>query len=173
MTSSEDDNSDSRVTLQRRVRFPEATALFNPALGTVVLASAAAGYRRETGLDLPWLAGFLVTPFALHEATRASLPPSIRTSLAAWASANPVLRDGFGSRFTILAPVTQRAIRFALRSGVMTITAARLRVVHAPQPVGSNASFELVACARAGRLCGRWLGRTDLPTAYSMLGVRP
>jgi hypothetical protein len=161
------------VTWQDRVRFPEATALFNPALGTVVLASAVAGYRQETGSDLPWLGAFLVTPFALHEETRMSLPPSIRTSLAVWASTHPVLRDGFGHRFAMLTPVTRRAIRFSLRSGVMTMAETRLRVVHAPRPVGSNASAELAACARAGRLCGRWLGRTDLPTAYSMLGVRP
>lgn len=173
MTSTDGGNSNGRAALQQRVRFPEATALFNPALGTIVLASAAAGYRQETGLDLPWLASFLVMPFALHEATRTSLPPSVRTSLAAWASAHPVLRDGFGQRFAILVPVTQKAIRFALRSGVMTIAEAQLRVIHAPRSVGSNASAELAACVRAGRLTGRWLGRTDLPTAYSMLGVRP
>lgn len=73
-------------------RFPEAAALFNPALGAVIIHFAARGHADDSGAGMPWLAAFLVMPFALHQPTRSTLPRDIRTSMASWVTVHPVLR---------------------------------------------------------------------------------
>jgi hypothetical protein len=152
-------------------RFPEAAALFNPALGSVIINFAARGHADDSGDGLPWLAAFLVIPLALHPPTRDSLPRDIRTSMASWVTAHPVLRDGFNLRVTALAQTTRDALRFALRTGVVALESSRLvPATEMRRPAGRG---ELRSCTDAARLGGRWMARTDLVTAYQLLGVRP
>jgi hypothetical protein len=152
-------------------RFPEAAALFNPALGAVIVNFAARGHLDDAGAGLPWLAAFLAVPLALHPPTRDSLPRDIRTSMASWAADHPVLRDGFNRRASALAQTTRDGLRFALRTGVLALDSARLVPTTEIQRPASTG--ELRSCVDAARLCGRWIARTDLVTAYQLLGVRP
>jgi Family of unknown function (DUF6521) len=152
-------------------RFPEAAALFNPALGAVILNFAAQGHVDDSGAGLPWLAAFLAVPLALHPPTRDSLPRDIRTSMASWVTAHPVLRDGFNLRTAALAQITREALRFALHARVVALESTRLvPVTRIQRPTSRD---ELRSCVDAARLFGRWMARTDLVTAYQLLGVRP
>jgi hypothetical protein len=148
-------------------------ALFNPALGASILAIAADGHLEDSGQGLPWIAGFLVMPFALHQPTRESLPANIRTSLSAWVSANPLLRDGLSGRVSLLAPRTREALRFGLRNGIIAFESSRLVSGTRVRRSTKGAGNELKACTASARLCGRWFAQTDLNTVFTLLGVNP
>ena len=168
------DNGRTRPTvgIGRRFPFPEATALFNPALSALIISATVAGHAEDAGSGLPWLASFLIAPFVLHDPTRESLPRDIRTSMAAWLSRNPLIRDSFDRHAHVLAPITRRAIRFALRSGIMGLEDARLTPIGGIRGMSGSSGAELRPYYAAGRLTGRWLARTDVLTAYSLLGVK-
>jgi hypothetical protein len=155
-----------------RLPFPEATALFNPALGSIIIAAAAEGHVEDSGRGLPWFGSFLVTPFVLHDPTRVALPPNIRTTLAAWLSRNPVIRDDFSRRANALAPVTRRSIRFGLRAGIMNLEAGQLVPVRRIRGLSGNSGADIRAYYAAARLTGRWMARVDVLTAYNLLGVK-
>lgn len=164
--------TDSPALTRRRLPFPEAAALFNPALGALLITGAAEGYGQDATLGLPWLASFLVTPFVLHDPTRLSLPRDIRTSMASWVTYNPVLRDQFSIHANSLAPATRRGIRYALRAGVLNLSSARLTPLGATRGLSSARGGSIRTYYTASRLVGRWLAQTDVITAYSILGVR-
>jgi len=166
------DRTEVAVAVPRRLPFPEATALFNPALGALIMSAAASAHAEDSGSGLPWLASFLITPFVLHDPTRISLPRDVRTSMAAWLSRNQVIRDDFGRRANVLAPITRTAIRFALRSGLLSLDAARLTPIGRIRGMSGASGAEVRAYYSAARLAGRWMARTDVLTAYSLLGVR-
>lgn len=168
----DDDRVHLAIAGPRRLPFPEVTALFNPALGAIILSAAAAGHVEDSESGLPWLASFLVTPLVLHDPTRSVLPQTIRTSMASWLSRNPVIRDGFSRRANALAPVTRGAIRFALRVGMMSLDSSRLTPVGRPRGLSGNRGADVRSYYAAARLTGRWLARTDVLTAYSLLGVK-
>jgi hypothetical protein len=152
-------------------RFPEAVALFNPALGAAIINFAAWGHIEDSDAGLPWMAAFLVMPFSLHQPTRDSLPRDIRTSMGSWVMEHPVLRDGLNLRSAMLASITRDAVRFALRRRLVVLESSRL--VPAERILRPSARGELRSCVDAARLCGRWIARTDVVTAYQFLGVRP
>lgn len=154
-----------------RLPFPEVAALFNPPLGAIVLAAAAIGHMEDAGSGLPWLASFLVTPFAFHDPTRLALPRGIATNLGAWIGEHRVLGDQFGRHAQVLAPTTRAAIRYALRSGMITLASATLTASGPVPGITGNRAADIREYYRAGRLAGRWLARTDVVTAYSILGV--
>jgi len=158
--------------VSRRLPFPEAAALFNSALGAVIITAAATGHVEDAGQGLPWLASFLVTPFALHDPTRLSLPRDIRTSMASWLAQNPLLGDEFGRHANLLAPTTRRAIRYALGSGMVSLDSTRLTPVGKIRGMSGVKGAALRTYYAAGRLAGRWIARTDVLTAYSILGVK-
>jgi hypothetical protein len=165
-------DTDRAAGVGRRLPFPEAAALFNPALGALILTAAAAGHVEDTGRGLPWLASFLVTPFALHDPTRLSLPRSIRTSMTSWLAQNPLLGDEFNRNANVLAPTTRKAIRYALRSGMVSLDSARLTPVGNIRGMSGAGGASVRIYYAAGRLAGRWIARTDVLTAYSILGVK-
>ena len=172
MTENGDGDTRRPTSAFRSFLFPEAAALFNPALGAAIICSAAAGHLEDAGAGLPWLGAFLAMPFAVHQPTRDSLPRDIRTTLPAWVSQNPVIRDGFGRRAAALVPMTRDAMRFAIRKRLVALDSSRivpLQDLRVPRP---GEGRELRACLTAARLSGRWMARTDLVTAYNLLGVR-
>jgi ABC-3C biological conflict system middle component len=160
------------AAVSRRLSFPEAAALFNPALGALIITAAAVGHVEGSEQGLPWLGSFLVTPFVLHDPTRLSLPRNIRTSMASWLAQNPLLGDEFGKHANLLAPTTRRAIRYALRSGIVSLEATRLTPGGRVRGLSGTRGEELRAYYAAGRLVGRWIATADVLTAYSILGVR-
>jgi Family of unknown function (DUF6521) len=170
--SSDTEGMSSTEFPRQRFPFPEAAALFNPALGSIIIRSAASGHEEESGLGLPWLASFLVMPFALHDPTRISLPQNTRTSMATWISRNPAIADSFARNAAALAPSTRRAIRFSLHSGTVNLESSRLSPAGRLRGLSGSKGLELRIYVAAARLAGRWIARTDVLTAYNLLGVK-
>jgi hypothetical protein len=162
------------VRTSRRLPFPEVAALFNPALVATLIYAAAEGFGEDNEHQgLPWLAAFLVLPFAIHDQTRLSLPRDIRTSVSAWAVQNPLLKDQFGTHANSMAPATRAGIRCALRTGVLRLTSTNLTPAGQIRGITGKRGANIRPYYAAGRLVGRWVARTDVLTTYSILGVTP
>jgi len=154
-------------------RPPIVAAMLNPALITAILASAADGYRKESGRALPWPLAFIIAPLVLHRATRQALPSSTRTHLATWTSRNPVLRAGFPPRAQGLVQPIREGLRFGLSHGVLTLEDdglhGRIRT-----PRKFQMPDELAEILRRAGFAGRWLAKIDnTATVFAVLGVAP
>jgi hypothetical protein len=64
----------------------EEASLFNPAIGALLLAKAAAGHYKQVGQGLAYPLIFLVLPAVLHSETRAALPATTRAVMHNWTS---------------------------------------------------------------------------------------
>lgn len=161
------------VRTNRRLPFPEVTALFNPALAATLIYAAAEGFGEDNQQQgFPWSAAFLVLPFAIHDPTRLSLPRDIRTSVSSWAVQNPLLKDQLGAHANSLAPATRAGIRCALRAGVLRLTSTTLVPDAQVRGISGKRGANIRPYYAAGRLVGRWIARTDVLTTYSILGVK-
>jgi hypothetical protein len=160
----------------------EEASLLNPAFISTGLWSAARGYLKTDVPGrpdaLPFTLAFLVLPLVLHRQTRESLPPSTRTSVAVWASENPVLRARLPERTRTLVPFTRAAMLFGGTHGLLSLSGGDVvpneswkRKVTS---VLADCTDEVRLCIQRADFVGRWLATAGDPlTALSLLGVQP
>ncbi|MEC4571068.1 three component ABC system middle component [Streptomyces virginiae] len=151
----------------------EAQALFNPAFGAYLLASAVNTATKKAKRPLPWPSAFLILPLVLPTDTRDSLPGKFTVTLSAWAHENPRLQAGFAERAAALTAYTRTSLRTAMRHQAIDVTPGGLVCPRTPKPPSAAPGEEVADCARAAALVGRWLAVTDPPRAFTALGVRP
>ncbi|MEV7085616.1 three component ABC system middle component [Streptomyces sp. NPDC093085] len=151
----------------------EAQALFNPAFGAYLLASAVSTATKKAQRPLPWPSAFLILPLVLPTDTRESLPGKSTVTLTAWANNNPRLQAAFAERAAALTTYTRASLRTAMRHHAIDVTPAGLICPRTPRPPSAAPGEEVADCARAAALVGRWLAVTDPTRAFTALGVRP
>ncbi|MFE9459489.1 three component ABC system middle component [Streptomyces californicus] len=151
----------------------EAQALFNPAFGAYLLASAVNAATKRAQQPLPWPSAFLILPLVLPTDTRESLPTKSTVTLTAWANNHPRLQAAFAERAAALTTYTRTSLRTAMRHHAIDVTPAGLICPRAPKPPSAAPGEEVADCARAAALVGRWLAVTDPTRAFTTLGVRP
>lgn len=157
------------------VRSPVPAAMFNPALISTTIATAANQYEETSGLAMPWPLAYLVVPLVLHRPTREGLPRTKATSLAKWADDNTVLVSGLPARAQHLAPHVREGLRFGLREGMMEVIGGdALRSLAKPQIEVRKVEGDLAVIYQASRLIGRVLGRAGSPVdIFATLRVQP
>ncbi|MFF5414620.1 three component ABC system middle component [Streptomyces albidoflavus] len=151
----------------------ETQALFNPAFGAYLLASAVSAATKKAERPLSWPSAFLVLPLVLPTDTRDSLPGKSTVTLTAWANDNPRLQAAFAERAAALTTYTRTSLRTAMRHHAIDVTPAGLSCPRTPKPPSAAPGEEVADCARAAALVGRWLAVTDPIRAFTTLGVRP
>ncbi|WP_083927624.1 three component ABC system middle component [Nocardiopsis prasina] len=151
----------------------EAQALFNPAFGAYLLASAVNAATKRAHQPLPWPSAFLILPLVLPTDTRESLPTKSTVTLTAWANDHPRLQAAFAERAAALTTYTRTSLRTAIRHHAIDVTPGGLICPRAPKPPSAAPGEEVADCARAAALVGRWLAVTDPTRAFTTLGVRP
>jgi hypothetical protein len=158
-------------------RPPEVAALLNPAFCGLLTYAAVDGYLSQRGSGMPFEFTFLVLPLLLHEPTRILLPTSVRTPLASWIAANPVVRMGMGERVRESADLMREALMFmlarqamALDSGVVVPGTARPRLTAAR----TSPNIDLRERVQQAALVGRLLSRVGTAaTIFAILGLSP
>ncbi len=160
----------------------EQVALLNPAFASTGLWSAARGYLNADVPGrpdaLPFALAFLVLPLVLHRETRESLPTNIRTSVAVWASAHPLVRERLPERVRTLVPFTRAALLFGGTHGFISLPGGN---VVPNESWKRKVTRELRDCTDEVQLCvhraefvGRWLATAGDPlTVLSFFGVQP
>jgi hypothetical protein len=149
--------------------------MFNPALISLTIATAANQYEETSGFAMPWPLAYLLVPMVLHRPTREGLPRTKATSLAKWASDNTLLVEGLPARAQHMAAHVREGLRFGLTEGTIElVNGEALRSLTEAQINLRKVDGDLAAIYRASGLTGRVLGRTgSAATAFAALRVQP
>lgn len=149
--------------------------MFNPALVSITIATAANEYEATAGFPMPWPLAHLVTPLVLHRPTREVLPRTKATSLTKWASDNTVIIAGFPARAKQMAPYVREGLRFGLREGAIEVIGGDgLRSQVETQRHVRKVAGDLPRIYRASGMIGRVFGRAgNAASIYAALRVQP
>jgi len=162
-------------------RNKEEQRLLNPSFCATLLWNAATGFAVEKshyGPLMPIEEAFLVLAMVLHKETRDILPRSPATSLAVWATENPLARATVADRARVLVPFTKEALLFGGLHGLLEFP---------PHSVAANpewrvkisrtlnqTSDEVRFCSKRAAFLGRWFALSgNAETVMSVIGVRP
>lgn len=160
------------------VRSKEEANLLNPAFCCNCLAASLFGYSDVSKSDMPFALTFMILPIILHKPTRQILPPSTRTSMAAWLSENQSAKVLFYERLMALRPFTREAIHFGMK--VNWISPVSGGLIHSSlgekeiNRISKNLTDEVHECFMRSRFLGRWfasVGQTS--TLMAFWGIRP
>jgi hypothetical protein len=153
----------------------EVANLFNPAYLSVLINQVSAGYYSKTEEELPYAISFIALPLVIHPASVALLPKTAAAKLHIWLQEHPEVIFGFAERAKNLAPYVRESISFGVTHNVLSLTeGARIRA----QPLKSLKRWEgggiPLNSVKMSNLVGKLLGQVqDIPSSFSMFGVRP
>lgn len=155
-------------------RAQPAADILNPAISAVCIAWCAARYTLDTHTHLPFELAFLTVPITLHAPTRAVLPKSRATHLAAWVGRNTSVLAAFPARATAFAPYVREGLRYGVRSGLLQLgddgrISATIRDIKSI-PEDSDLRDIATSAARTGDLFAR-SGTTA--NIFALFGVSP
>jgi len=160
------------------MRSKEEANLLNPAFCCNCLTAALFGYSDVANCDMPFPLTFMVLPIILHKSTRQILPPTTRTSMAAWLSENPTAKVLFYERLMSLRPFTKEAIHFGMKadwirpvSGGLVHSSLSEREVNR---ISNSLTDEVRECFTRSKFLGKWfasVGHTS--TLMAFWGIRP
>jgi hypothetical protein len=150
-------------------------ALFNEAYLGILIALAVRNFNdKSSGKPMPWLLAFIVVPLVIHAAVRDRLPGSTRTRFSSWIADQPLVYAGFGDRALAVAPYARRAMRYALRSGVVMVDGEGLRSNISPTRYTRLAGDDAKEAGKQAAFLGRWFAAIeDVPSIFGQLGVEP
>ena len=160
------------------VRPKEEAYLLNPAFCCTILTAAIYGYTSAKKEGVPFPLTFMVLPIVLHKPTRDSLPPNIRTSMAAWLQENSSARVLFFERLVSLKPHTTEGIQFGslldwIVPGSDGLLETTLRESDINRAI-SQLIDEARECVMRARFLGKWFSAAgDTATVMAFWGVRP
>lgn len=160
------------------VRPKEEAFLLNPAFCCISLTAVIVNYAsvRQKGLPFPLV--FMALPIVLHKPTRDALPPSTRTSMAAWLHENADARVMFYERALSLKAYTKEAVKFGMlrqwivlgEGGLFETTLTKQDINRAIQRLSNEARD----CALRARFLGRWFATSGAAgMVMAFWGVRP
>lgn len=159
---------------ERPSRPSEREALLNPAFVALLLAHAASGHERRTGLGMPMALCFLVAPIVLHGPTRNALPRKVTTKPGPWLDAHPLLRAGFAARARSAVPAIRAGLREGVRAGVLELSGERIAGRPPRRQRGIVLSGEVDEILKRADFTGGWLGLAGPTTGtFAMWRVRP
>lgn len=155
----------------------EQARLLNPAFLAALLWSCTTGYSSVEEQGMPYMLSFVAIPVILHQATRESLPKTVRTSLVTWLADNSQVHVRFTERAGSLVPLVKEGILFGTNGQLIEIASSR--IVAAPRP-RSMASFlrqssdEVSTCMTKAKFVGKWFASSgSYTTVMALWGVAP
>ena len=151
---------------------------FNPAYCGALIFEFVRAYQGARRVSPSFALLYCALPIALHAATRARLPRTIRTQLFPWLEDNRDVRVGFADRARNLAPYVREAFRYSLARQTIRFDDGGL-VLSGPE----SASFTQAALDEtttdvrdtvvAIRKIARWFAAAgDTPTILAAWGSR-
>jgi hypothetical protein len=149
-------------------------ALLNEAYLGLLIALAARHYANTAPSGMPFALAFVAIPLVVHEPTRALLPGRTNARFGKWVEANPFIRSRTAEHAVALTPFVQRAIRYSLRSGALTLDGETLK---SSIPLRRHAALATADARDAGKqaaFVGRWFAAVgDVPAIFRLIGLSP
>jgi len=159
-------------------RTKEESYLLNPAFCCTTLTAAMWGYADVKKHGLPFPLAFMVLPIVLHKPTREALPPSTRTSMAAWLMNNANARVLFYERLISLKSHTYEAIHFGiLMDWIFPVADGLLQTTMNGRDINRairTLTDEARECVMRARFLGKWFAESGPDyTVMAFWGIRP
>lgn len=156
----------------------EEAHLLNPAFCCVTISAFVRGYTSVKSEGVPFPLIFMALPIVLHKPTRELLPPSTRTSMAAWLLENPSARVLFYERVLSLKPHTKEALLFGLfHNWIVTRSGGLFQTTKTEADINKairKLTNEARECVMRARFLGKWFASAGAAqTVMSFWGVRP
>jgi hypothetical protein len=153
----------------------EERNLHNPAFAGLLVARAVQGYERENGPGCHVLLAVLGPVMTLTAPVRAVLPKSVSATAINWIQRESAARVHLRQAAPFLGPLVKEGLLLSLQAGLLVLDERHL--VRSTQRVPTKITGdtpEVVQIQRASLFLGRWLSRAgDIPTIFTLLGVRP
>ncbi|MFI6241880.1 three component ABC system middle component [Micromonospora sp. NPDC050795] len=153
----------------------EERNLYNPAFAGLLVARAVQGHEQEYGSGCHVLLAVLAPVMALTAPVRAVLPGSISSTTVNWIERESAARVHLRQAAPLLGPLVREGLLLSLRAGVLVLEEQHLlrSTRRIPKKIAGGTS-EVSEMQKASLFLGRWLPRAgDLPTTFTLLGVRP
>lgn len=155
----------------------EQARLLNPAFLAALIWSCTEGYYNANQQDIPYPLLFIAMPVVLHKPTRAILPRSIRTSLAAWLADNTQAHIYFTERATSLVPIVKEGVLFGINGQLFSLSSSQISAAPRPRSMARflrESSDEVRDCMDKAKFVGRWFASSgDYITVMALWGVMP
>jgi len=148
--------------------------LFNPAFCGHLMRICISEYENNSKKKMPFSLSFLILPLLLHKELRDSIDHN--TNLHTWTFENYHKLTDFDKNVKDRIDITKSTLIYLLQTDSLAIDKdATLRILNYRQPTTfSSDDLELREFYKKSRYLGRWFTHTDdLPTIFSLLGVRP
>ncbi|GAA4089693.1 three component ABC system middle component [Nonomuraea soli] len=153
----------------------EERNLYNPAFAGLLVARTAQGYEEENGLGCHISLAVLAPVMALTAPVRTALPRTTSATPVNWIERESTARIHLQAAAPLLGPLVRDGLLLGLQAGALTLDGRR-RIQAAkriPKRI-TGGTPEVVQIQKASVFLGRWLSRAgDLPTIFTLLGVRP
>ena len=152
--------------------------LLNPGFCSLLLWSAASGYKEHDPDGIPFVLSFLVLPVILHKSTRDVLPIKITSNFPEWIQKNEWVRIQFAERASVMTQFTREGMLFGSRYGQFIIDSSG-RIDPSPRSIKlakylKESSKEVRTCQKRAEFLGKWFATAGDPTTIMTLwGVRP
>lgn len=155
-------------------RYWTTANMLNPALIGSTIATTATTYARESGDGLPWELTFLTVPMALHRDTREALPTRVSAHIDKWVTGHAALNSGLAGRMISMRPYVREGIRYAIRTGELSIANGGTLVSDFRPPSRRTTTPELELIIKRAGFLGRWFACAgSVATLYTLFGVAP
>lgn len=155
----------------------EQARLLNPAFLAALTWSCAEGYYSINQQGIPYPLSFVAMPVVLHKPTRAILPRSVRTSLAAWLGENTRVHVHFIERATSLVPIVKEGVLFGVNGQLLSLTSSQIMAAPRPRSMARflrESSDEVRDCMEKAKFVGRWFASSgNYTTVMALWGVIP
>jgi len=153
----------------------EERNLYNPAFAGLLVTRAVQGYEQENGPGCHVLLAVLAPVMALTAPVRAVLPRRISSTTVNWIARESEARVHLQQAAPLLGPLVREGLLLGLRSGALELYERFLvrSSGQIPKKI-SGETTEVIQIQKASLFLGRWLSKAgDLPTIFTLLGVRP
>jgi uncharacterized protein YodC (DUF2158 family) len=154
---------------------PEVSALFNPALISLLLWRAASAHTREAQHGLPYVYGPIVVTISLYPEVRRTLSRNVTTKLATWIVRIDALQPLLRSRIVDMVPLVNEGTLFGLSHNVLRLVGSEIQTgSRGPAATIRGGSSDMEDAQRSAAYLGRWFARAGSPaTVCALLGITP
>ncbi|MDP9865601.1 MULTISPECIES: three component ABC system middle component [Streptosporangium] len=153
----------------------EERNLFNPAFAGLLVTRAVQGHEQDNSPGCHLLLAVLAPVMAFTAPVRAVLPKNVSSTTVNWIERESAARVHLRQAAPVLGPLVREGLLLSLRAGVLVLDEQHLvrSTGRVPKRISGD-TLEVTQIQRASLFLGRWLSRAgDLPTIFTLLGVRP
>ncbi|NPU93355.1 MAG: hypothetical protein HPY82_15705 [Gammaproteobacteria bacterium] len=158
-----------------RSRPRDVANMFNPAFCAAIINRVAMGYQQAADQGIPYSLTFIALPLILHPNSSQFIPVKANSRMHAWVLNTPEVIFGFEERARSIAPIVRESVAFGVQNKIIAYSKGALITPIASRDLKQwEKRDENVLLCKQSQVFGKLLSQIkDLPTVFSLFGIRP